>query len=981
MKYLKNKHDIVATIFLIAALAIITTLLVLRIRPGDTEKAAAGVEHTVKYRMDLLEQYVETGQERIPEDMVIYKYYNDSLIFWSNRFPTNNDNIGKKIFLPRLSDPRASVISPLSEIGDSVCFCNIGPKMYLAKAYVNRDMKTIAALEIDRESLKLTDGFFISDLSSDGGSSVRFNGRPMFKVEYDSMARHSDLNATLVWIAYLLITAAMLILLFTHKTLKQYLFSTAIVVAATLAVFLWGKYGGSSYTIFSPSLYSGGTIISSLGSAIIVNLLIFLLVHGLYMSKSDLYAKLNKRLSMLVFKVFIGIALVGIAVFSATMLKSIIIDSSISTELYQIGNVTNWTVLIYISFILLLSSIPMLLKVGGFNAFKKGWIVGFSCAVALYLVFSTSLLSFRKEQARIESLAGNVEIPSGYNYARYIGTELVSFKGSYPYSTVMSRGLADNIYQDGEKVLRYGGYTHFINRSGGNAVIISRKSNGPVGFFVSFIIVSLAQFLVLSLLASEGRKTRKRKNHYTTRINVLLTTSLSVTMITIVSVSIYLVTRSKMDNITAILSEKVASVQTMVQREVGPEFAAKVREISADTDSDISIYSRDGRLLINSTPATFEKSLEQYRIDREAYEQIVKRNRRYYIQRERQKWGHIYKVYAPVFGNDKKITAILSFPYSGDETYYLERDAILHTIGMISLFIIFLLLARVAGTRIINRIFMPLNKMSLKMEAAGLDSLEPIKYDRDDEISGLVNAYNGMIETLISHSRQMAQIERDRAWSEMARQVAHEIKNPLTPMKLQLQRIIRQKQKGDPAWQDNFDEMSKVILDHVDILTDTANEFSNFAKLYNEPHTDINLDALLKEEIAMFDNKGNLSFTYIGLNDTIISGPKPQLTRVFVNIINNAVQAVSDKKDGQILVTLRKGATPGYEISIEDNGEGVPEENVDKLFKPNFTTKNGGSGLGLAISRSILETCGASISYCRSFSLGGACFRIIYPEN
>lgn len=132
----------------------------------------------------------------------------------------------------------------------------------------------------------------------------------------------------------------------------------------------------------------------------------------------------------------------------------------------------------------------------------------------------------------------------------------------------------------------------------------------------------------------------------------------------------------------------------------------------------------------------------------------------------------------------------------------------------------------------------------------------------------------------------------------------------------------------------------------------------------------------------MFDNKGNVRFEYIGLSDAVVSGPKPQLTRVFVNLINNAVQAVGEVGDAHIFVALRNSVKDGYyDIVVEDNGPGVSEENIDKLFTPNFTTKSGGSGLGLAISRSILERCGALIFYSKSFTLGGACFTIQYPKN
>jgi nitrogen fixation/metabolism regulation signal transduction histidine kinase len=255
-------------------------------------------------------------------------------------------------------------------------------------------------------------------------------------------------------------------------------------------------------------------------------------------------------------------------------------------------------------------------------------------------------------------------------------------------------------------------------------------------------------------------------------------------------------------------------------------------------------------------------------------------------------------------------------------------------------------------------------------------------YSRQDEVAAPVDAYNRRVDELAENSRQLAQAERDKAWSDMARQVAHEIKNPLTPMKLQLQRLIRLKQKGDPAWQEKFDEASRMLLDHIDILTETSNEFSTFARLYTEEHTEFDLDRLLQEEISMFDNREDVKFDYIGLAGVTVCGPKPQLTRVVVNLLTNAVQAVEGRDGARVVVSLRKSVRDGfYDVVFEDSGPGVPDEYLSRLFTPNFTTKNGGSGLGLAICRSILESCGATIAYSRSFTLGGACFTVTYPAE
>ena len=227
----------------------------------------------------------------------------------------------------------------------------------------------------------------------------------------------------------------------------------------------------------------------------------------------------------------------------------------------------------------------------------------------------------------------------------------------------------------------------------------------------------------------------------------------------------------------------------------------------------------------------------------------------------------------------------------------------------------------------------------------------------------------------------------------MARQVAHEIKNPLTPIKLEIQRLIRLKQRHDPNWDEKFDKVCSVVLEHIDILTETANELSTFAKLYSEEPVRLDLDATLRDQLVIFDNRENIRISYLGMPDAFVTAPKPQLIRVFVNLLTNAIQAIEIKQKqeeengkpvsrGEILICLRNSTMDGcYDIVFEDNGPGVSEENQSKLFTPNFTTKSGGTGLGLAISRNIVEKCNGEITYRKSYTLYGACFTVRLPKD
>ena len=155
----------------------------------------------------------------------------------------------------------------------------------------------------------------------------------------------------------------------------------------------------------------------------------------------------------------------------------------------------------------------------------------------------------------------------------------------------------------------------------------------------------------------------------------------------------------------------------------------------------------------------------------------------------------------------------------------------------------------------------------------------------------------------------------------------------------------------------------------------------------------MDLDKTLRDQILIFDNKENISIGYIGMAEAYVMAPRPQLIRVFVNLIANALQAVEIRQkemeesgeevmEGKVVIALRNSTVDGcYDIVVDDNGPGVKDENLNRLFTPNFTTKSGGTGLGLAICRNIIEKCEGSISYSRSFGLGGASFTVTLPKH
>lgn len=224
--------------------------------------------------------------------------------------------------------------------------------------------------------------------------------------------------------------------------------------------------------------------------------------------------------------------------------------------------------------------------------------------------------------------------------------------------------------------------------------------------------------------------------------------------------------------------------------------------------------------------------------------------------------------------------------------------------------------------------------------------------------------YDERVDALRLEAAQQAGTAATAAWRTMARQVAHEINNPLTPMKLTLQQLqrIRGTERFDPA----FDKAAPMLIEEIDNLSRIATSFSTFAKIPEVRVSEVPIAEKLTASIDLFrHNEAGIPIRYVGPdNGVVVMADAEQIGQVFTNILRNAVQALENVKDGDIIVMLKTASTPNQvEISISDNGPGIPSEIQDKVFKPNFTTKSSGSGLGLAISKNIVEGSGGHITF------------------
>jgi nitrogen fixation/metabolism regulation signal transduction histidine kinase len=255
------------------------------------------------------------------------------------------------------------------------------------------------------------------------------------------------------------------------------------------------------------------------------------------------------------------------------------------------------------------------------------------------------------------------------------------------------------------------------------------------------------------------------------------------------------------------------------------------------------------------------------------------------------------------------------------------------------------------------------------------ESVKHINYEFSDEVGEIVTQYNQMMDALAESTQRLARTEREMAWRTMARQVAHEINNPLTPMKLTLQQL--QRTKGTERFEEYFDRSTQLIIDQIDNLSHIAKSFSSFAKMPEVNPTEVDVAAKLYSFITMMrNNPSNIPIRYVGPESGVmVIADAEQITQVFTNIVRNAMQAMEGRENSDIIIIMKNASKASIlehdldsqkkwmKISFSDNGPGIPADMIDKVFVPNFTTKNTGAGLGLPISKNIVEGSGGKICF------------------
>ena len=241
---------------------------------------------------------------------------------------------------------------------------------------------------------------------------------------------------------------------------------------------------------------------------------------------------------------------------------------------------------------------------------------------------------------------------------------------------------------------------------------------------------------------------------------------------------------------------------------------------------------------------------------------------------------------------------------------------------------------------------------------------EPIEWEGNDEIGELIEQYNQLIVALEKSAAELKRTTTESAWRGVARQVAHEIKNSLTPMRLSVQMLQHSIEKGDANVEEKIQRTSATLIEQIDALSDIASSFSRYAKLPENHPAPLDLAELVGNVVNLYDNTENIAFIYLydKAKDYTYNGDKTNLNSAVSNLIKNAVQAIGTKPNGKIEVRLET-TEKAFIIAVKDNGKGIRDEDKGQIFLPNFTTKSGGSGVGLSLTYNIVQAAKGTITF------------------
>jgi len=564
-------------------------------------------------------------------------------------------------------------------------------------------------------------------------------------------------------------------------------------------------------------------------------------------------------------------------------------------------------------------------------------------------------------------------------YAIYKKRELVNENGDYPFSTHLTE---QQIPAFNYTHVKKNGYDELWHRIGDDDyVVVVKRDNSSLedvtlfaylfsAFLFLVALFRLAALLIWSRLHWSQLKTYWQMNIRSQIHTTIIFISLFSFVVIGVATIIFFINRYDRDNrdrLSRSMQIMVSEVQGKLsdQGETSPgkltyqgsraQLQKLVEDIAQTHAADINIYDLDGNLEVSSNLLVYNKGILNNKMHPLAYYSMHDLNTIQFANDEHLGGVPYLSVYRPLRDENGRAYAYLNLPsYSTQDELKEEISNFLVTIINLNAFIF--LIAGTIALFLTNRITISFLLISKKMQEINLGKTnEAIEWDRNDEIGGLVKEYNKMVRKLEESAAALAKSEREGAWREMARQVAHEIKNPLTPMKLSIQYLQKAIDNNSANVKEMAASVARTLVEQIDHLSKIASDFAQFANIGNPKKEVFDLHEMLYSLVSLYETTENLLFKWVPVHHKIhVFADKTQLNRLFTNLLQNALEACVNKSRRVISVS-EEVKEDSIIVKVTDNGEGIPLEMQSKIFIPNFTTKSSGTGLGLAMSKTIVE--------------------------
>lgn len=442
------------------------------------------------------------------------------------------------------------------------------------------------------------------------------------------------------------------------------------------------------------------------------------------------------------------------------------------------------------------------------------------------------------------------------------------------------------------------------------------------------------------------------------KIQYAVVSLIIVSFIAIAVVTAYYFSQISGGYSSTVLMDKINSVVNDTEDHDNDEGTIDIAKLGIVHRADILLYDEDANL-VSTTASLKDRSI---RVPYKVFKNASLNPDATFIDTTRISHQSYIQTAIKKLGDNKDVSGFVQVLFPNNISTPIEIDDFLGT--LLNVYVFLFILAGVLAITVANSITNPIKKLGQKLSQFNLGKKnEPLKWDDKGEIGTLIGEYNQLILKLEESANLIAKTERDTAWREMAKQVAHEIKNPLTSMKLSIQHLERAYKLDPIKGKELIERTSFTLIEQIDNLSQIAGEFSSFGKLPQGQNEKVILNEVVSTIHDLFRKRDDMDINLaVPIDEIFVFADKNHLIRILNNLVKNAIQAIPSERRGKISLNLYKDEDNAF-IKVSDNGTGIPEDMYEKVFSPNFTTKSSGTGLGLAISANMIESFNGKIYF------------------